>query len=118
MLKRPYISEKSMELSRDGLYTFEVPLNSTKQMIAKIVAEKFKVEVIGVRTINIKGKRKLQRSRKGYFNEKDLKKALVRIKKGQKIAMFENLGEQSSRASRTKEEEVEVKTGESQEKVA
>jgi large subunit ribosomal protein L23 len=94
MLKRPIISEKSMDLTKIGLYTFEVAKNATKKGIAKLVAEKFKVEVISVKTVNVKGKVRMQRSRKGYYTVGDIKKAIVQVKKGQKIALFENVGEE------------------------
>ena len=105
MIKRPYISEKSMGLTKMGLYTFEVDRKATKEQIAKLVAEMFKVDVETVKTINIKGKTKLQRSRKGYYVTNPIKKALVQVKKGQKIALFENIGEEEK-------EEVTVTTAE------
>lgn len=91
MIKRPLISEKSMELAKQGLYTFEIPLGSTKHQIARIVAEKFKVSVVDVKTTKIKGKKKNQRTRKGIYLTPTLKKALIKIKKGQKIPLFEQI---------------------------
>lgn len=105
MIKRPYISEKSMGLTKMGLYTFEVDRNTTKEQIARLVMEMFKVDVETVKTINVKGKTKLQRSRKGYFTTSPIKKALVQVKKGQKIALFENIREEEK-------EEVTVTTAE------
>ena len=105
MIKRPIISEKSMDLTKNGLYTFEVDRNASKQQIAKIVAESFKVDVVSVKSINVKGKRKLQRSRRGYFNSSPIKKALVQVKKGQKISLFENIGNEKEDAVVTKGEE-------------
>src|SRR5687767_1055929 len=89
MLRRPIISEKSMLLTKEGLYTFEISSKMTKEQITKIVEEKFKVNVQFVRTINIRGKKKTQRTRKGYFTTPSLKKAIVKVKKGQKIPIFE-----------------------------
>lgn len=86
---RPLISEKSMGLTRTGLYTFEVHKDADKDLIAKVVAEKFKVTVLSVKTLNRAGKVKQQRSRKGYFKQADLKKAIVKVGKGDKIAIFE-----------------------------
>lgn len=91
VILRPLISEKSMALTQTGLYTFEVGRDSTKPQIAKLVAEKFKVTVVSVHTINRAGKVKTQRTRKGYFNQPHLKKALVKVKKGDKIALFETV---------------------------
>lgn len=89
VIKRPVISEKSMKLASQGLYTFEVDKGATKFAIAKIVSDKFKVKVIGVRTINIKGEVKSQRRVRGFYQTAPLKKAIVRIGKGEKIALFE-----------------------------
>lgn len=101
MIKRAHITEKSMGLVRSNFYTFEVAKAMTKLDVAKLVKDKFGVDVLSVRMVNTPSKRKLQRSRKGYFTRAGIKKALVQVKKGQKIALFE------------KEKEPEVKTAES-----
>lgn len=93
MLKRPLISEKSMKFSNDGLYTFEVALAANKDQIKRLVSEKFSVDVLSVKTIRLPSKRKMQRTRKGYYSSSPLKKALVQVKKGQKIALFETTKE-------------------------
>lgn len=103
MLKKPLITEKSMSLAKTGQYTFEVLRSMTKFQIARLVKDKFKVDVMSVKTINVPTKQKLQRSRKGYYTTDARKKAVVQVKKGQKIAIFEQA---------QPEEEVEVKTGE------
>ena len=89
ILKRPIISEKSMKLAMLGLFTFEVDKAATKPQIAKIVAEKFSVKVVSVKTMNVVGKIKVQRNNKGSFKTSPIKKAIVKLEKGQKIAMFE-----------------------------
>lgn len=89
ILKRPIISEKSMKLADKHLYTFEVDKNSTKTQIAKAVADKFDVKVIGVKTINIKGETKPQRRVRGFYKTRSFKKAIVKLGKNQKIAIFE-----------------------------
>lgn len=90
ILLRPLINEKSMGLTKLGFYTFEVGKGATKDQIAKVVADKFKVKVVLVRTLNQTGKTKTQRSRKGYFKEANLKKAIVKVGKGDKISIFEH----------------------------
>ena len=89
MLKRPIVTEQSMKLSQTGFYTFEVAKALNKRQIAQIVAKKFEVDVLSVRTISVAGKRKTQRSRKGFYTTASMKKAIVEVKKGQKIALFE-----------------------------
>ncbi len=105
MLKRPIVTEKSMKLASLGSYTFEVDKNATKKAIAKLIADKFKVDVIKVSTLNVKGKVKSQRKVRKNYQTASYKKAVVKLKKGQKIALFETLG---------KPEEVSVTTAESE----
>lgn len=97
-----------MGLTKLGHYTFEVAKGTTKDQIAKVVADKFNVKVISVRTLNQTGKTKMQRTRKGYFKEANLRKAIVKLGKNDKIAIFEHS---------QPEDEVTVTTGEG-EKVA
>lgn len=85
-----------MGLTKAGFYTFEVAKAATKDQISKVVSEKFKVKVETVRTINIAGKTKTQRTRKGYFKMADTKKAIVKLKKGDKIALFEQVTSEMS----------------------
>lgn len=103
VLKQPIITEKSMKLSQTGLYTFEVDKDANKPLIAKVVAEKFNVKVLSVKIINQKGEIKSQRQSRGTYRTKNVKKALVQLKKGDKIAIFEAPKE---------EKEVTVTTGE------
>lgn len=102
ILVKPLINEKSMALTSLGFYTFKVDKNASKDQIAKVVASKFDVNVISVKTINIEGKLRSYRSRRGHFQLSGIKKAIVKIEKGQKIALFEAPAE----------EEVVVKTAE------
>ena len=89
IIKRPILTEKSMKLAASGLYAFEVDKEATKNTIAKIVSDKFKVKVLSVKIINVKGQTKSQkRVRKSYMTS-GFKKALVQVKKGEKIAIFE-----------------------------
>lgn len=95
ILKRPIITEKSMKLAQNGLYTFEVAREATKPIIAKKVAEKFNVKVLKVKVINVKGQEKSQkRVRKSYMTA-GYKKAIVQVGKGQTIAVFETPKEEA-----------------------
>lgn len=102
VLKRPIISEKSMKLAQSGLYTFEVGKDATKPVVAKEVAKRFNVKVLAVKMVNIKGRVKQQKRVRKVYNLPGFKKALVQVKKGEKIAIFET----------PKEEEVTVTTAE------
>lgn len=72
---KPIITEKSMKATAQNRYTFRVDRKTTKSQIKKAVEEKFKVNVVRVRTMNVKKKKRW-------------KKAIVEIKKGQKIEDF------------------------------
>lgn len=91
-----------MKLASINLYTFVVDKNATKDMIAKFVTDKFGVNVLRVKTVNIKPKTKTQRSVRKTYQTGGFKKAVVEVKKGQKIALFET----------PKEEDVVVTTAE------
>lgn len=84
-----------MKLAQRGLYTFEVDKNATKNMIAKVVADKFDVKVLSVKTINIKGKVKSQRRIRKLYKTASLRKAIVQTGKGQKITIFETPKEEA-----------------------
>lgn len=89
IIRRPIITEKSMDQTADKKYTFEVAKNANKIEIKKAVEEIFKVEVEKVTTINYKGKPK----RQGVFVGKraDWKKAVVKLTPSSKtIELFES----------------------------
>jgi large subunit ribosomal protein L23 len=84
ILKRPLVTEKSSRQMESGVYTFEVHLDSNKFQIAQAVRDVFDVNVKKVRTVRVKGC-KNKRNRFGYYNEKDWKKAIVTLAKGENI---------------------------------
>lgn len=89
ILKRPIISEKSLKSTSRNEYTFEVEKNARKKDIARAVEKIFGVEVKGIKTMIVKGKtRRFGRTRRRYHLG-DWKKAIVRVKEGQKIDVFE-----------------------------
>ena len=58
IIKRPNITEQSMEQTEMKRYTFEVAKSANKIEIAKAVEEIFGVKVAKVNTINMYGKEK------------------------------------------------------------
>jgi len=87
-LKKPLLTEKSLILrDTDNCYSFVVEKNVNKYDIRKAVETLFKVTVEKVATIPLRGKVK----KMGRFAGKrpDLKKALVTLKKGDKIETVE-----------------------------
>lgn len=85
-LKKPHITEKAAVLAGENQYVFEVFTSATKPEIKKAIEELYGVKVLKVRIIKIPKKaRRLGRTtgyRKGY------KKAIVKIKAGQKIEII------------------------------
>lgn len=90
IIKRPVITEKSMLIAKtQSAYTFLVELLSTKAQVAEAVEEAFGVDVIKVNMTVLSAKRqRVGKARKMKTNEKR-KKAVVTLKKGQKIPLFE-----------------------------
>jgi large subunit ribosomal protein L23 len=84
---KPVISEKSYSQVEKGKYVFEVDRRATKIDIRRAVEEIFKVNVIDVNTIVVKGKLKRMGRSSGY--RPDRKKAIVTLKSGDKIEFFE-----------------------------
>jgi len=86
---KPVVTEKSMNLLADNKYTFVVDKKSNKTEIKNAIEDIFKVKVDKVSTMIIKGKPK----RMGKFEGRtsDRKKAIVSLKAGQKIKLFEGM---------------------------
>ena len=79
----PNITEKSTSMSEFNKVVFKVNKKANKNFIKKSIEKIFKVNVIKINTINIKGKTKLVRNKKSY--KSGYKKAIVTLKKGQSI---------------------------------
>ena len=87
VLKTIRLTEKSNKQSSEfGQYTFEVFAEATKQHVRSAIEATFKVGVKRVNVINVKGKPK--RDRRGRpATRSDYKKAIVTLKKGDKIEL-------------------------------
>jgi large subunit ribosomal protein L23 len=85
---KPVFTEKSLKSAKEGKYTFVVERNMSKKQIAKQVAEIFNVPVATVKTIKIGGE-KGRNARGRNFSLMPIKKAIVTLKEGKKIDIFE-----------------------------
>jgi len=85
----PIISERSMDDVSKTKFTFKVNRSASKKQIKKAIEEKFKVDVIGVKTLNMKGKTKRFGQRRIETKLAGFKKAIAVLKEGQKIDLFE-----------------------------
>lgn len=87
ILIRPIVTEKSTALMEQGKYTFRVPLAATKIQIRQAVEQIFKVKVQAVNTMRYEGK--LKRMGRTQGRRSDWKKAVVTLKAGEAIELFE-----------------------------
>jgi len=87
VLIKPVVSEKSTKLMEENKYTFKVDPKANKIEIKHAVETAFKVNVVDVRTMRVPGKLKRQGRTQGYTPS--WKKAIVTIKAGQRIPIFE-----------------------------
>ncbi|MBM3204482.1 50S ribosomal protein L23 [Candidatus Uhrbacteria bacterium] len=89
VLRRPHVSEKAARLTEAGTYVFDVRVDAEKIAIKKAVESLYKVHVVGIRTIRHAGKPVYRGRRAGA--RQTWKKALVTLKKGQKIDLYEGV---------------------------
>lgn len=94
IIKKPVVSEKSIGLTKVGWYTFLVDRSARKPQIAQAIEEQFGVDVVSIQTISVKPEIKMQRARRKYFSTSRVKKAVVKLKDGQKIKIFETEAKQ------------------------
>ena len=90
VILRPVISEKSMDETQRGKYTFRVHNDANKLMVKQ---ELFKVDVINVTVLTTKAKEKSRNRRRGRIEgwSSPWKKAVVTLASGQKIEFFEGI---------------------------
>ena len=79
----PNVTEKATALSEHNKIVFKVHSGATKNNIKKSIEKIFKVNVIKINTINLKGKSKMVRNKKTF--RPGFKKAIITLKKGQSI---------------------------------
>lgn len=93
VIVRPVISEKSMDETQRGKYTFRVHDEANKLMVKQAVEELFKVNVLDVNVSTTKAKEKSRNRRRGRQEgwTSPWKKAVVTIASGQKIEFFEGI---------------------------
>jgi len=86
VLEKPHVTEKATDLTKNNQYVFKVFPRSNKKEITKAIEDLYGVDVVSVKIVNIPRKaRRLGRVegwRKGY------KKAIIKVKEGQKIEVL------------------------------
>jgi len=89
ILRKPLITEKSTALIEENKYTFQVDPRANKTEIKQAVESIFNVKVEKVNTMNVRGRMKRVRNIRG--RTPDTKKAIITLKKGDKIEIFEGI---------------------------
>jgi large subunit ribosomal protein L23 len=89
VLQRPLVTEKNSALQAQGKYAFKVAEEANKEQIKQAVEKAFKVTVTGVNVMTVAGKRRRMRGRE--VTSPSWKKALVTLKPGDKIELFEGV---------------------------
>ncbi len=90
VLLEPIITEKSnIQKEEAQQVTFRVPLWATKIEVRKAVEKIFNKKVVEVKTVTVRGKEKRVGRHKGKLP--DWKKAIVRLKPGERIDFFEGV---------------------------
>ncbi len=92
IILRPWITEKATSLNERNQYVFEVAVEANKIQIRQAVEELFDVQVQNVTTMNVKGKLRRRRTRRGITEgyTKTRKKAIVTLRpESKRIELFE-----------------------------
>ncbi len=89
LIKRPIITEKTTRLMEQSKYCFVVDPRANKIQIKQAIEEIFKVKVTSVNTFNLLGKVKRMGRHEG--RRPSWKRAVVTLKKGDRIEFFEGV---------------------------
>ena len=89
VLRRPLITEKNTMIQAQSKYVFEVAEEANKNQVKQAVEKAFKVKVTAVNVMTVPGKTK--RVGRRMVLTPSHKKAIVTLKQGDKIELFEGV---------------------------
>ncbi len=89
VLHRPLITEKNTNLQSQNKYAFEVARDANKPRIKEAIEKTFKVTVTDVNVVNVPGR--TRRVGRRQVITPPHKKAIVTLKPGDKIQIFEGV---------------------------
>lgn len=90
VIVRPVLTERALLLREQyNQYVFEVALGASKRSVKRAVEIIFGVQVEDVQVMNVKPKPKRTRSRRRMGRTRRWRKAVVRLKEGQRIGELE-----------------------------
>lgn len=94
VLRRPVVTEKSnYQASKLHQYVFEVVSDATRENVKTAVETAFDVDVVRVNIINLPAKStKSSKTRRLTIRKPSVKKAIVTLREGQTIPIFEGVG--------------------------
>lgn len=86
ILKIPQVTEKATDLAKKNQYVFRVFTGANKKDIKKTIEDIYGVDVLDVKVIKVPAKQRRLGRTKGW--RKAYKKAIIKIKEGQKIELL------------------------------
>lgn len=86
ILKFPHVTEKAADLAKKNQYIFKVTEKANKIEIKKAIENIYGVDILSVRIIKIPKKPRRLGKQRGW--KKGYKKAIVKLKEGQKIEIM------------------------------
>jgi large subunit ribosomal protein L23 len=89
VLRRPLVTEKGTHLQEKNKYLFEVIINANKPQVKQAIEKAFNVSVKSVNLMTVVGKKK--RYGRAITKRPDWKKAVVTLKEGDSIQIFEGV---------------------------
>ncbi len=89
VLRRPLITEKNTMLQAQGKYVFEIAREANKPQVKQAVEKAFKVKVLAVNVMTVPPK--TRRVGRRQVLTQSWKKAIVTLKPGDKIELFEGV---------------------------
>lgn len=88
IIKRPLDTEKLDRMrDRDNKFAFEIDVKANKTEVKQAIEQLFKVKVLDVKTSIVRGK--FRRIGKSEGQKSNWKKAIVTLKEGDAISLFE-----------------------------
>lgn len=85
---RPVVTEKTFAFESKGVYVFEVNMAATKDSVSTELKRLFNVDSVDVNVSILPGKPKRVMGTRNSIKTAKWKKAVVKLKEGQKIELF------------------------------
>ena len=85
VLVRPHVTEKSVSMGENNVYTFIIRADATKYLVRDAIKSLYSVTPVKVNTVNKAPRQYMSRSKGRKISEKGMKKAYVYLKQGDRI---------------------------------